>query len=601
MKISIIIPVYNNLVLTLNCLESLAGSSYYCNDSEVIIVDDGSDDGTEAYFTKVRPPSHRLVYHRNPGNLKFAGACNTGAKLARSEYLIFLNNDTIVTQNWDKHLLAVLENDRDAWIAGAKLLYPDRTLQHAGVYIPELSPVSFGHVYNGFPSCFPPANLEKELLCVTAACLAIRKEDFDRLGGFDEIFQNGGEDIDLCLKVIQKGKKIIYQPLCEIIHLESMSEGRFDRSVNNAALLYDRWIGKVKPDLYDRIEKELNLCKNKALIHEISRSSSYNNWHNGLNVNPLSDVMQEGDIQLGPSAQDLILQLPENTPPGAELFLDIQCRADEKIPVRLYYETRSGYRNEKILTTVNFVYKGDNHLLFWIKENFMKNAVAIRLDKPGSRIAIASFTFYTFQNPSKKRPVVTILYHNADQLFIDEIKTVLNSYPGIEYLFTGLGKESDPKELNELISCSEASYILVLGCGMRVIPEFIINAVEIMELQSGIGFIYSDIGIKKGNKDKTVGFDFNPETILLKNKPDMYGIFRKAGWKTIKGYDENIRFFPNTDLFIGILATGLWKSHHITYIAFQWEEINNDPAQDYLAESAWIRNKHNSFLLKKKL
>lgn len=598
MKSSIIIPVYNNLRLTLNCLESLAGSSYYKDDSEVIIVDDSSNDGTEEYFTQEKPVFPRLVYHRNRVNLKFAGACNAGAKRARGKYLIFLNNDTIVMPDWDKHLLDILENDRNAWIAGAKLLYPDGTLQHAGVYIPELTPQSFGHVYAGFPSCFPPANRAKELQCVTAACLAIRKEDFDSLEGFDETYRNGCEDIDLCLRVIREGKKIIYQPASEVIHLESMSEGRFDRSANNAALLFERWNGKVQPDMFDRIGEELNDCMYEGLIREISRIESNEEWQGIRSLNPEMERNPNSPVMLRPD-RELIFAVPQNTGNDEELFIDIRCRAGEKIPVILTYQTRNGYRHEKILKTTGFVYKGNNHLLFPLKPGFMGETAAIRIEKQVPGIEITSMKFNSFLNPEKKKSEITIIYNIDDQIFINDLGDKLRKFlTEFTIRFAAAGNSPDKRKLNGLIGSLDSGYIMVLEKGMNVVPKFIVHAMEVMELQPEIGFVYSDIEVIRSDKAKIIGFDFNPATILTKNKPDMAGIFRRSAWEAVGGYDENIRFYSQTDLFLGILSTRLWKNHHIMYRGISISSIFGEINSEQESEAKDIRSKHTNYLYK---
>jgi hypothetical protein len=125
--VSIVIPVYNHLRDTLACLESIKGSmpgpTY-----EVIVVDDGSTDGTQRTLSRIEG----LVTIRNPQNEGFIGSCNRGAAVARGEHLVFLNNDTVVTNGWLDALVATFRNVPDTGLAGAKLIYPDGRLQEAG-------------------------------------------------------------------------------------------------------------------------------------------------------------------------------------------------------------------------------------------------------------------------------------------------------------------------------------------------------------------------------------------------------------------------------------------------------------------------------------
>ena len=242
---SIIIPVCNKEELTRQCLTHLAevtqGYSY-----EVIVVDNASTDGTGEFLSSLGGDVQIIT---NDSNRGFAKACNQGANVAKGKYLVFLNNDTIPQVGWLSALVHEVEQHPDVAIVGSKLLYPDNTIQHAGVVFSKncLTPY---HIFNSVASDFPAVNIRQEFQAVTAACLLIRKEVFNSINGFDEQFMNGFEDVDLCLKVRELGKKVIYQPKSVLYHLEEQTPGRKnpDTERKNGLLLMNRWSEKIVVD-----------------------------------------------------------------------------------------------------------------------------------------------------------------------------------------------------------------------------------------------------------------------------------------------------------------------------------------------------------------
>ena len=182
----------------------------------------------------------------NQKNLGFARACNQGAKAAKGKYLLFLNNDTIPQPHWLEEMVRTAESDKNVGIVGNKLLYPDGTIQHAGVVVwKNRRPY---HIYKDCPGDLPAANIERDYQIVTAACMLVRKEMFDDVGGFDERYFNGLEDVDLCLKVGQKNKRVVYNPKSVVIHLESQTEGRQDYMDANRVLFEQTWRDKIRQD-----------------------------------------------------------------------------------------------------------------------------------------------------------------------------------------------------------------------------------------------------------------------------------------------------------------------------------------------------------------
>lgn len=250
MKVSIIIPIYNQKLYTQKCFESIFkyGSKY---GSEIIVVDNGSTDGSGGYLVGL---GGKVIIVHNEKNLGFAKACNQGAKLAKGEYLLFLNNDTVVTAGWLNVLVEELDANKNIGIVGPKLLYPNGTVQHAGVVFDEHKWAH--HIYKRESGDAPYVNKKRQFQCLTAACFLVRRNIFEAVGGFDEAYINGLEDVDFCFKVRELHFGILYCPESVIFHHESISEGRFTYDGNNYELLISRWGGKIKIDYKDYITED---------------------------------------------------------------------------------------------------------------------------------------------------------------------------------------------------------------------------------------------------------------------------------------------------------------------------------------------------------
>lgn len=243
-RCSIIIPVFNNLELTRDCLESIEKSTA-AGLYEIIVVDNGSTDGTRQFLeTKAAQGAVRPLFNDN--NLGFARASNQGARAAAGNYLVFLNNDTLATSGWLEELVRTAASDDTVAAVGAKLLFPDDTVQHAGVAVNFQRNVF--HIYKHFHRDHPAVNKERCFRALTAACLLVKRPAFFEAGLFDEGFQNGFEDVDLCLKLGHWGYKLLYNPRCVVYHLESRTPGRHDKERENSLLLLSRWHDRLTPD-----------------------------------------------------------------------------------------------------------------------------------------------------------------------------------------------------------------------------------------------------------------------------------------------------------------------------------------------------------------
>jgi len=218
-QISIIIPVFNQSIFTFNCLKSIHENTdgMAC---EVIVVDDGSTDDTSEMVQSMEG----VRYLKNEKNIGFVGSCNAGAKAAQGEFLVFLNNDTMVTDGWLDAMLQAHENHDNVGLVGAKLLFPDGRLQEAGGMIwQDGSAANIGKWENPEEPTF---NYLRQVDYCSGACLLIKKNLFDELGGFDQQYAPAYyEDTDLAMAVRHAGFKVIYQPLARVVHFEGQTCG----------------------------------------------------------------------------------------------------------------------------------------------------------------------------------------------------------------------------------------------------------------------------------------------------------------------------------------------------------------------------------------
>lgn len=228
MRASIIIVTYGQRELTEQCLRSLdrclgrrLGTEW-----ELVLVDNASTDDTP---NLLRSWSSRAVVRLLKENRDFAGGCNLGASAASGEVLVFLNNDTEVTPG-ALDTIAAQALEPGVSVAGCRLLFPQGTLQHAGVAFFDTSQIGGAtlgeHFFYLQDQEFAPAKACYELDCVTGACIAVRATTFRAVDGFDECYRNGLEDVDLCLRIRMTGERVIYRGDATVVHHEGASRGK---------------------------------------------------------------------------------------------------------------------------------------------------------------------------------------------------------------------------------------------------------------------------------------------------------------------------------------------------------------------------------------
>jgi GT2 family glycosyltransferase len=243
-KLSVIIPVFNKSRYTFACLDSLQRELDRSAHSfvEVIVVDDGSTDDTAEMLGNIT--GVKIV--KNARNLGFIKACNAGAAEALGEYLVFLNNDTLVQPKCFERMLETFQNFPSVGLVGAKLLYPDGRLQEAGGIVwRDGSAWNYGRLDD--PNK-PEYSYARIVDYCSGACLMIPSALFRHLNGFDEYYAPAYyEDTDIAFRVREAGYQVLFQPSAKVIHFEGVTSGKETESgvksyqVVNQKKFFERW------------------------------------------------------------------------------------------------------------------------------------------------------------------------------------------------------------------------------------------------------------------------------------------------------------------------------------------------------------------------
>ena len=249
--VSIIIPNCEQKDVLKRCIESVLQKTTYPNYEILIVENNSTSDEIFAYYDEVSKDD-RIRVLRWDGPFNYSAINNYGVKEAAGKYLLFLNNDVeVITPDWMSDMVANMQRSGDdIGAVGVKLLYPDDTIQHAGVIV-GLGGIA-GHAFYCLgdiePGYFGRVLLQQDYSAVTAACMMMPKALFEQVGGFDEALAVAYNDVDLCLKIRAAGKHVIYLPDDKLYHYESLSRGyenesaekkqRFEREVS---IMEDRW------------------------------------------------------------------------------------------------------------------------------------------------------------------------------------------------------------------------------------------------------------------------------------------------------------------------------------------------------------------------
>ena len=262
-RISVVIPSKDQWETLKACLDSIREKTTY-PDYEIIVVENNSrEPETFAYYKTIDGKDNiRVITWDKPFN--YSAINNFGIRHASGQYVICLNNDIqVITGGWMEELLGVCQRE-EVGVVGAKLYYPDDTIQHAGIVV-GIGGIA-GSLFVGMKrersGYLHKASLMQDLSAVTAACMMVKKKAFEEAGGFEEKLAVAFNDVDLCLKIREKGYLVVYDPYVEMYHYESKTRGREDtkekvrRFQGEIEYMRTRWIG---------ILKEGDPCYNKNL------------------------------------------------------------------------------------------------------------------------------------------------------------------------------------------------------------------------------------------------------------------------------------------------------------------------------------------------
>jgi len=236
-KVSIIIPSKDAYVHISRCLHSIFERTTYPN-YEVIVVDNGTSDPLVLRLFKESPV--KVVPFNQAFN--YSRANNLGVATAEGDVIVLLNNDTeVLSPDWLEQMLFYLD-DPDVAITGPMLIYPNRTVQHAGIILGLRGTAD--HAMRGYPSdangYAGSLSCPRNVSAVTGACLMMRKDDYIRMGGLVEYYGTHYQDVDFCLRFLSAGKRIVYVPYAVLVHHEGATRGR-DYDHLDRALLIDIW------------------------------------------------------------------------------------------------------------------------------------------------------------------------------------------------------------------------------------------------------------------------------------------------------------------------------------------------------------------------
>jgi GT2 family glycosyltransferase len=249
-EVAIVIPTGGSPTLE-TALQSIFRSTRYPNYS-VIVVDNSSGVEVQSRLKTFHEKSQILSsIDRRGVAFNFSLLCNEGARASSAPYLLFLNDDTeVITPDWIECMLEHAQFP-DVGAVGALLLFPNNTIQHAGV-IAGLYEVA-GHPFRGFPNkphYFDFSHVIRDCCAVTGACLLIGRSDFESVGGFDEMnLPTCFQDVDLCLKLVMDGKRIVYTPFAKLYHHESFSK-KAVADLPEIQYMKERWSGVIANDPY---------------------------------------------------------------------------------------------------------------------------------------------------------------------------------------------------------------------------------------------------------------------------------------------------------------------------------------------------------------
>ncbi len=274
--VSIIIPTKGNIDILKRCIDSIENKSQY-KSYEIIVVDNSGKE-KNSYLSSLK---HKVISYQEAFN--FSRLNNFAVTKANGEHVIFLNDDTsVICPDWIERMLEHSQKP-DVGAVGAKLLYPNNTIQHAGVLIGVGGMTS--HAFEGFPRDHLGykglLQSVHECSAVTAACMMMKNRLFQEIGGFDEHLAYAFNDVDLCLRLRKKAYSIIYTPYAELYHYTTSTRPytvpveefkyfieRWRHLILEGDPYYDRGLSRLKPDYSPKIKEERFVLTDLGLFEE---------------------------------------------------------------------------------------------------------------------------------------------------------------------------------------------------------------------------------------------------------------------------------------------------------------------------------------------
>ncbi|MFK7934050.1 MAG: glycosyltransferase [Saprospiraceae bacterium] len=249
-KVSIIIPTKDNVEMLQRCVESLLATIRYPNFEIFIVSNNSEQSATYEYLASLTVKQENVRYERYDVPFNFAEINNWAVEQVTGDYILFLNNDVVAIEaRWLENMVAELQRE-EVGAVGAKLLYENNLIQHAGVLLKVRGTAEHGHKlfpaeYSGY---FKRLNVTQQVSAVTGACLLTEKKLFQTIDGFDaQRFPVAGNDVDYCLELLQREQLIIYTPDVSLYHLESISRGEDkssaerNRAAGEVSAFWKKW------------------------------------------------------------------------------------------------------------------------------------------------------------------------------------------------------------------------------------------------------------------------------------------------------------------------------------------------------------------------
>lgn len=236
---SIVMPVAGDLESTKRCLTAIAETTQDI-EYEVIIIDNACTEDMQEFLGTLGGDVRVLRNREDVGNTK---AFNQGARAAQGQFLVFVNNDLVPMSGWLRALVGEVEGCPEVGVVGSKQLHLNGTVRHAGVVFDRAERLPY-HIYEGYPGDSTFVDQRREYQAVSGACLLIRRSLFMEAGEFDEALGDGFEAVDLCLKIGERGSRVVYQPRCVVRRFDPDTRETLSQGLNHSARWLERWGGR---------------------------------------------------------------------------------------------------------------------------------------------------------------------------------------------------------------------------------------------------------------------------------------------------------------------------------------------------------------------